>query len=92
MTTSEPLPAQAKTKPKRINYALAATLLASGVTFDEIAQQVGAATGNSLRVGWRVVVARREISGAAELSGTQDFGWRRGLRMARRHELSERLK
>lgn len=49
--------APAKAKPgckpgnKRINYALAATLLHQGVTLDKIALQVGAANAESLRCG-----------------------------------------
>lgn len=35
----------------RINYALAATLIASGLSYDEAAPQVGSKNGNSLRVG-----------------------------------------
>ena len=34
-----------------VNYALAATLIAQGVTLGEIAEQVGAKDANSLRVG-----------------------------------------
>src|SRR5512138_2319801 len=40
-----------KPKPKRINYALGATMIAQGLTFDQVAPRVGAANGNSLKVG-----------------------------------------
>jgi hypothetical protein len=40
-----------KPKQKRVNYALAATLLHQGVTLAEIALQVGAANAESLRCG-----------------------------------------
>jgi hypothetical protein len=43
---------------KRINYALAATLLAAGVTLADAAKQVGAASGDVLRVGLK----RRGVS------------------------------
>ncbi len=39
------------TKPKRINYVLGATLVQSGMTYEEAAQQTGACNGNSLRRG-----------------------------------------
>jgi hypothetical protein len=41
-------------KPKRktrINYALAGTLLTTGLSYDEIAPQVGAKNGQSVRIG-----------------------------------------
>jgi hypothetical protein len=38
-------------KSLRVNYALAATLLASGMTYEEIAPKVGSASGESLRAG-----------------------------------------
>lgn len=45
-TTVAPPPVKHR---KRINYALAGTLLHSGLTMDEIALRVGAANGNTLR-------------------------------------------
>jgi len=45
----------------RINYALAATLIASGVTLEVVAQKVGAKTADSLRVG----LARRGVTAMA---------------------------
>lgn len=51
MTDSPVLePPQPKPKRHRVNLALAGTLLARGMGYDEIAKQVGAANGNSLRV------------------------------------------
>lgn len=48
MDQPEPIPEH---KPrKRLNLALAATLVATGVTLDEAAKRVGAANGASLRV------------------------------------------
>ena len=38
-------------RPCRINYALGATLVASGLTYEAVAPQVGAKNGNTLRVG-----------------------------------------
>lgn len=43
---------------KRINYALAATLISSGVTLNDAAPEVGAKDANSLRVG----LARRGVT------------------------------
>lgn len=40
-----------KIRRNRINYALAGTLLANGLTWEEIAKQVGAGSAESLRVG-----------------------------------------
>jgi hypothetical protein len=40
-----------KPKAKRINYALAGTLLASGMEWDQIAPSVGAKNGETLRAG-----------------------------------------
>ena len=39
-----------RARKPRINYALAATLLTQGVSFEDIAPQVGAKSGNVLRV------------------------------------------
>jgi hypothetical protein len=43
-------PPQPKQRRKRINLALAGSLLTQGLSYDEVAPRVGAATGNSLRV------------------------------------------
>lgn len=56
MTATEPAtdllsPVTPKQPRKRVNYALAATLVATGVTYAEAAKQVGAKTGDVLRVG-----------------------------------------
>src|SRR6185295_2387038 len=38
-------------KPRKVNHALAGALLAAGMSYEQVAPRVGAATGNSLRVG-----------------------------------------
>lgn len=51
VTTEQPTAQQPKKRQKRVNYALAGALLSQGLEFDEIAPQVGAANGESLRAG-----------------------------------------
>ncbi len=43
-------PTESKPRRKRVNLTLAATMLTTGLTFNEIAPQVGAKNGNSLKV------------------------------------------
>ncbi len=44
-----------------VNYALAATLIASGVSFDDAARECGAKTGTGLRIGlYRKGVTRKQ--------------------------------
>lgn len=52
MPESNPVPEPRK-KHHRINYALAATLVASGVTLEEAAKQTGAKNANTLGAGLR---------------------------------------
>lgn len=50
-TVSIDPPTTKPAKGKRIDYALGATLVAAGFSFDQAAKRAGAATGTSLRVG-----------------------------------------
>jgi hypothetical protein len=65
VTTINTDPSALAIKPNRhrlrINYALAATLIASGVTLEHVARQVGAKNADSLRVG----LARRGVTAMA---------------------------
>ena len=54
---------------KRINYALAATMLTTGLTSDQIAAKVGAKNGQTLRVGLlrKGVTRERAVAAQADL-------------------------
>lgn len=62
-TGIDTVPLQRSRKKARINYALAGTLLASGMSYDDIAAKCGAKTGESLRTGLsRKGVTKRSVT------------------------------
>ena len=71
-----------------VNYALAATLIASGVTFDDAASECGAKSGDVLKVGlFRKGVTRKQVEALAIVN---DVNKSKTLRLA--NQASEILK